>query len=215
MSGGIRRDALLLGFLPWTDPAREIQVTENPAALAAEAASRRLVEAGWQAGFVPVEVSPEGITAAMARVAAWAPPLVLAVGQTRRTARVERMGRVPGAWAPAAEGEPQPWWLVASPEPLIERLNRLLEPRGETEPFTASDDPGGYYCDHLCVELSRDARRRGSRAIFLHVPPIADLAAEVRAARLLQYERQLVAAAEWAHSEWDPSARDPAAEPGI
>lgn len=195
-----RPDVLVMGFLPWTDEARGIRVAENPAALTAHAVSLRLQSESVAAAFVPVHVSAEGIQQAMQAVRESGAPLVVALGQTRRTPTVERMGRVPGDWAPAEPGEPQPWLLVPNPGGLVDELNQLIDPAALTEPFTVSDDAGGYFCDHLCVELARDSRKRGSRALFLHLSPTEGLPADVRDARLAQYERQVLRAAELAAS---------------
>lgn len=200
----IRRVALL-GFLPWVDAARRLAVLENPAALAAEAAARRLTDAGVEALFLPLEVSESGITSALAAVRAFAPALVVGVGQHRDACRVERSGRVPGAWAPHRSGESAPWPLVTDADALAAHLSTLADPAAATGPFLPSDDPGAYFCDHLCVELARDARRRGTGACFLHVAAIDGCPASVRAARLEQYTRQLVAAVRWLSSRRGPA----------
>jgi hypothetical protein len=76
-------------------------------------------------------------------------------------------------------------------------LNALIDPDAMVESFTASEDAGGYFCDHLCVELARESRRRPIRARFLHVTAVDGCSPAVRAARLRQYGRQIRATVEW------------------
>lgn len=187
----------MLGFLPWVDEARGRDVKENPSALAAETCARRLLEEGWLARFVPVAVSAEGIDQATAAVRAFEAEIIVALGQTATEPRVERWGRVPGAWAPTTSGEAAPWLLTPGAEALVARLNGAAFTAAATEPFRASDDAGAYFCDHLCVELVRDARARGSRAVFLHVTAIDRCLPEERAARLAQYAVQARTAVVW------------------
>lgn len=189
---------MLLGFRPWVDSSCGIAVLENPSELVAKSVFLRLLEEGVAAGFCSVEVSAEGIEAAMSEVRISGASVVVALGQTRGAPRVERMGRVPGEWTPARAGEPQPWMLIPNPSGLLEELNTHTDPIANTGPFTISDDAGGYFCDHLCVELARDSRIRGNRALFLHLSAIQDLPPLVRQARLSQYEAQVFAAVEWA-----------------
>lgn len=195
----MNRRVALLGFLPWIDEARGIRVGENPSALVAEAVAGQLAADGLDARFIPVGVSESGIRSAMAELVAFAPDQAIALGQTRPTMhpRVERAGQVPGEWAPSAEDERRPWTLAPDAEALSAVLNELLDPLAQTGAFAASDDPGGYYCDHLCVELARDARRRGSGALFLHISPVDAVSPAVRDARLSQFTRQTLRAVEW------------------
>ncbi len=185
-----------MGFLPWREPERNRDVRENPAAIAANRSAVQLAEAGLDAVFVPVPVSGVGITQAMERVRLLRAEVVVAVGQTPTAPRVEQFGRVPGAWAPVEPGEVEPWPLAPDAAALAAALNALQDPAAETEPFTASDDAGGYYCDHLCVELVREVRRRPMRARFLHVTEIDSCTRSVREARLALYTRQIRAVVE-------------------
>jgi pyrrolidone-carboxylate peptidase len=190
----------LLGFLPWVDVARDRNVRENPSAIAAELCARELAGEGRAATFVPVAVSGEGINEAMEVVRLLSADVVVALGQTGArdpTPRVETQGIVPGAWAPASEDEPKPWPLAPDAEVLVAKLNELTIAEAETAPFRTSDDPGGYFCDHLCVELVREARRRPLQARFLHVTPIDGCSPEVRDGRIRQYVRQTRATVEW------------------
>lgn len=187
----------LLGFLPWVDPARDRNVRENPSAIAADLCALQLAEEAWAAAFVPVPVSGEGITQAMETVRLLESDVVVALGQTGTEPRVERQGLVAGAWSPASAGELQPWLLAPDAEALAARLNELTIPEAETAPFRASENAGGYFCDHLCVELARELRRRPLRARFLHVTAIDGCLPEVRDARLRQYVRQARATVEW------------------
>lgn len=182
----------LLGFLPWTDPAREVAVQLNPSAVAAERCALAI-----GAAFVPVGVSGDGIAAAMKQVAALDADLIVAMGQTPTGPRVERLGRVPGKWSPAVEGEQQPWLLAPDAADLAVYLNGLSDPLADTAPFVASDDAGGYFCDHLCVELVRESRCRSIRARFLHVTAVDACTPDVREARISQYARQMEATVEW------------------
>lgn len=202
LAAGAPRVALL-GFLPWTDDARAIAVRENPAALAA-ARARDALGGRYEARLHEIEVTPAGIDAARAFLAAFAPRVTVALGQTRDALRVERQGVVPGRWTARAAAEgPFPLLVDADGAParaaeaLVAHLAPLVDPAAEGPAPIVSDDPGAYYCDHLCVELSLDARARGARAAFLHVPAIDGCAAAVREARLAQYARMAVATAEW------------------
>lgn len=187
----------LLGFLPWVDAAREVSVVINPAERAARACADLLVRDGHDAVFVPVPVSGDGIDAALARVRELAASVVVALGRTSTGPRVERWGRVAGAWRPGLGDEEAPWLLAPDATALAAHLATLVEPGANTEPFAASDDAGAYYCDHLCVELVRDARRRGTRSRFLHVTGVDDCPPEQREARLRQYARQARATVDW------------------
>jgi pyrrolidone-carboxylate peptidase len=191
------RRIVVMGFLPWRDPQRGTDVRENPAAIAANRCALQLAEEGFVAAFVPVPVSGEGITQAIDRARRLEAEVVVAVGQTPTGPRVERFGRVPGAWAPAADGEAAPWPLADDAPALTDALNALSDPAAQTEPFVASDDAGGYFCDHLCVELVRETRRRPLRARFLHVTEIDSCPPAVREARLSMYTKQIRAAVEW------------------
>jgi len=187
----------LLGFVPWSDPDRGVAALENPAALAAERCARALVEEGFPATFVPIRVSAEGIGQAMEAIRRLQSTIVVALGQTSTEPRVERFGHVPGAWAPPTPGEQAPWLLAPDADDLAEALNGLSEVAAETLPCRASEDAGGYFCDHLCVELVRESRRRPVRARFLHVTAIDGCSPEVREARLRQYARQTRAVVDW------------------
>jgi hypothetical protein len=110
---------------------------------------------------------------------------------------VERQGLVPGDWAPAAPDEPTPWLLAPDAEALAAELSQLSIAEAGTPPFEASDDAGGYYCDHLCVELVRELRRRPLQARFLHVPAIDGCTPEVKDARIRQYVLQIRATVDW------------------
>lgn len=190
------RRVVVLGFLPWSDPSRGVGARENPAALAAERAARLLARDGFEARFLGVPVTSAGIAAVVEGVVAFDPAVSVALGQGRATPRVERRGVVPGAWSThdAAAGT---FVLVQDAEALAAHLSTLVDPEAETGPFEPSDDPGGYFCDHLCVELAVDARTRGAHAAFLHVPPIDDAGERVRVARVAQYARQAAAAVAW------------------
>lgn len=187
----------LLGFLPWVDAARDVAVAINPAELAARACADLLRGDGHDATFVPVPVSAEGIEAAVAQVRDLEAAVVVALGRTPTGPRVERWGRVPGAWRPQVLDEDAPWLLAPDATALAARLATIVEPGANTEPFVASDDAGAYYCDHLCVELVRDARQRGTRARFLHVTGVDGCSPEQREARLRQYTRQARATVDW------------------
>lgn len=189
------RRVVVLGFLPWTDPAHGVGARDNPAALAAERAAQLLAHDGFEARFFGVPVSGEGIAAVVEGVVAFDPCVSVALGQGRATPRVERRGVVPGAWSMhTANGT---FMLVQDAEGLAAHLSTLVDPDAETGPFESSDDPGGYFCDHLCVELAVDARTRGAHAAFLHVPPIDDAGERMREARIAQYARQAAAAVAW------------------
>jgi hypothetical protein len=188
---------ILRGFLPWRDPDRQVVVTLNPAAVVAERVARALSATGADAEAIAMAVSADGIRDAMSRVTASSPSVVVGLGHTPTEPRVERAGRVPGAWARAADGEETPWLLGNDAGAIVRELNQYSDPAARLEPFRESDDPGGYYCDHLCVELSRDARRRGSLARFLHLTGVDRCSPAVREARLRQYERQVRAVLEW------------------
>ena len=197
----------LLGFLPWSDPARSAVVRENPAALAAERCARALADEGRPAEFVPVSVSAEGIAGAIQSIRRSQSNVVVALGQTKTAPRVERFGKVPGVWAPALAGEESPWLLATDAADLASVLNELREPESGTLPFTVSEDAGAYYCDHLCVESARETRLRPLRARFLHVTEIDGCTPEVREARLRQYARQARAAVDWLTSGVTPPDR--------
>lgn len=187
----------LLGFLPWSDPTRAIAVRENPSALAAERCAAELSSRGIDAAFVPVAVSEQGIRDAVLALEGGRPHVVVAAGQTPGGPRVERFGRVPGAWSPARADGPGPWLLAPDAAALARALNRFEAPFAEIEPFGASDDAGGYYCDHLCVELARFARANGARARFLHLTAIDGVPPRVRDARVATYARRLAAVVAW------------------
>lgn len=187
----------LLGFLPWKDPARAIAVDVNPSALAAEASARAFERSGVLARFFPIEVSERGIRGAQAFLERERPTIAVAVGQTRGAPRVERFGRVPGAWATLQPSESAPWLLAPDAEGLARHLSVFREEAALLEPFSASDDAGGYYCDHLCVEMARWSRDTGSPARFLHVTAIDGLSPETAAARLRVYERQIAETVHW------------------
>jgi pyrrolidone-carboxylate peptidase len=186
----------VLGFLPWTDPERREAVRENPAALAAEQCARLLAGDGHITKFIAVGVTADGVTRAMESVRLFEPDVVVAAGQTRTEPRVERFGRVPGAWSPLKRHEESPWLLAADAEELVAAVNALNDPAAATAPFRSSDDAGGYFCDHLCVELVRETRRRPMHARFLHITAIDDCTPVVREARLAMYARQMRAVAE-------------------
>jgi pyrrolidone-carboxylate peptidase len=194
--GARERRIAVLGFLPWTDAVRGVGARDNPSALAAERAASALASDGYQARFLGVPVSGEGIAAVVEGVVAFDPCVCVAIGQARETPRVERHGLVPGAWS-AHDAASGPFVLVPDAEALAAHLSTLRDPAAATGPFEPSDDPGGYFCDHLCVELAIDARTRGTRAAFLHVPPIDGVDAGTREARVAQYARQAVAAVAW------------------
>ncbi len=187
----------LLGFLPWTDSERGVVVRENPAAIVAERCARELAESGISAVFVPVPVSGEGIRTAMKTIAELRSDIVIALGQTKTAPRVERFGRAPGSWSPAAPNEESPWLLAPDADVLAVELNQWNIAAAATEPFVPSDEAGAYFCDHLCVELVRLARMTPISARFLHITAIDECSAEVRAARLDQYTRQVRAAVDW------------------
>lgn len=190
----------LLGFLPWTDLAREIAVDVNPSALAAESCATALGRDGFRVSFVPVAVSSEGIIRAREMLDRLEPSIVVALGQTPGGPRVERWGRVPGAWAPAHPDEVAPWLLAPDAEELATALAAIHDEAAQLEPFRPSEDAGAYFCDHLCVELARWMRVTGGQARFLHVTSIDGLPAHVRAARLRIYERQIAATVTWLSS---------------
>jgi pyrrolidone-carboxylate peptidase len=190
------RRVVVLGFLPWTDPARGVGARDNPAALAAERAAQLLARDGFDARFFGVPVSSEGIAAVVEGVVAFDPGVSVALGQGRETPRVERRGVVPGAWT-SHDATKGTFVIVQDADSLAAHLSTLVDPDAETGPFESSDDPGGYFCDHLCVELAVDARTRGAHAAFLHVPPIDHAGARVREARVAQYARQAAAAVTW------------------
>ncbi len=183
----------LLGFLPWADAARGVDVRENPSILAVERASALVP------GAVPigVTVSHEGVLEAVRRAEQLGARVVVAVGQTPTGPRLERCGRVPSVLAPARAGEGAPWLLAPDAEALVRFLNAHAVVEAGTAPFAVSDDAGGYYCDHLCVELARLSRRTGAEARFLHVTAIDGCDASVREARLEQYARQVAAVARY------------------
>lgn len=187
----------LLGFLPWSDPARQIAVRENPSAIVANRCALELAESGLAAAFVPVAVSGEGIQQALEMVRLLDSEIIVALGQTPTEPRVERFGRAPGVWSPRVDGEEAPWLLASDAEELAVELNRSVDPAAQLQPFRASDDAGAYFCDHLCVELARDARVRGTQARFLHITAVDGCPSDVREARLRQYTRQARATVEW------------------
>lgn len=187
--------------MPWDDAERGVSVALNPAHLAASRCASELVAAGVDATFVPVEVSAEGITWAMRRVQALSSSIVVALGRTSTGPRVERLGRVPGVWEPAMLEEESPWLLAPDADELATHLSTFVEPEANTGDFVASDDAGAYFCDHLCVELVRDARVRGSRSRFLHVPGIDGYPDAVKEARIRQYVRQARATVKWLASD--------------
>ena len=187
----------LMGFLPWTDPQRGIAVQENPAAVVAEACARELSRDGLDCAFVPVPVSDEGILGATTIVRTLGADIIVALGQTSTEPRVETLGRVPCSSAPVCAGETSPWTLATDADQLVPLLNALAEPTANAAPFRTSDDAGGYFCDHLCVELARDATTRGTRARFVHITATDGVPSDVRAARLRQYQRQARATVEW------------------
>lgn len=182
----------LLGFLPWIDASRGTDVRENPAAISAEMCAREL-----DAAFVPIEVSGKGIVRAMEAVRLSGAEVVVAVGQTSTGPRVERFGKVPGVWAPATDDEAMLWEIAPDAQAIADRLNTLHDPAAETELFVASEDAGGYFCDHLCVELGREMRQRSIRARFLHVTAIDGCLPPVRDARIRMYAKQIAATVEW------------------
>lgn len=190
-------DIALLGFLPWTDPSRGIAVRRNPSAMAAEACTGRLAQKGFRVAFVPVAVSDEGVRKARFVIDFLKPKVVVALGQTKGAPRVERWGRVPGAWAPALADEPQPWLLAPDAEDLAALLRTIDDEAAQLEPFAVSDDAGAYFCDNLVVELARWSRSTGRRARFLHVTAIDDAHPSVAEARLRLYERHIEATALW------------------
>lgn len=187
----------LLGFLPWDDAERGISVALNPAQLAASRCASEFATEGVDATFVPVEVSNQGIARAMQRVQSLSSTIVVALGRTPNGPRVERWGRVPSALSPARSAEETPWLLAPDADELAAHLSTFAEPEANTEAFVASDDAGAYFCDHLCVELVRDARARGSLTRFLHVSGIDGLADAVQEARIRQYVRQVRETVDW------------------
>lgn len=190
-------DIALLGFLPWTDPSRDIAVRVNPSALAAEACAKALARDGFRVTFVPVAVSEEGIERARTALERENPSVIVAVGQTKGAPRVERWGRVPMASAPPRPDEPTPWLLAPDADELASALAAIDDPEAGLLPFTASEDAGGYFCDNLCVELARHGRKTKARARFLHVTAIDDVTGPVAAARVRLYERQIAFAVMW------------------
>lgn len=195
-----------LGFLPWTDEARQVRVVENPAGLAAARAAAVLAERGLPAIFVPMAVSSEGIQQALAAIRAFDAPIVVALGQTRTEPRIERYGRVPGAFAPAGQGEAQPWELAPDADELARMLGRVRVPGAGTAPVRASDDAGAYFCDHLCVELVRESRASRRAARFLHVTAIDGCEDPVREARVAEYTAQALAIAEYLRARANANA---------
>lgn len=190
-------DIALLGFLPWTDPSRGIDVRRNPSAIAAEACTGRLSQKGHRVAFVPVAVSDEGVRRAREAIDALRPKVVVALGQTKGAPRVERYGRVPGRWSPALPDEPRPWLLAPDADQLAAMLRTIDDEAAQLEPFSASDDAGAYFCDNLVVELARWSRSTGHDARFLHVTAIDDAPPSVADARLRLYERHIEATALW------------------
>lgn len=184
---------VVTGFLPWVDPGRDLDVRENPAILSAISAVERLRAEGLRAVALGVEVTANGIRETIRRIEQLAPSVVVSLGQGRETSRVERFGRVPGAWTETAEDGP--WPLPSDAARVLSAVNACVDPAALTGPFVVSDDPGAYFCDHLCVELVRASRRCGFRATFLHVPPIDGVSGAIRSARLAQYSAQAAAAA--------------------
>lgn len=187
----------LLGFLPWMDVERGIAVPINPAERAAALCVEGLVQDGKEAVFIPVEVSAQGIGTAMELLRRHAPTVVVALGRTPTAPRVERWGRVPLSELPLKPGEEAPWLLAPDAEELALHLASLDESEAEVASFSVSDDAGAYFCDHLCVELARDARARGTQARFLHVPGVEGCSQQVSDARVGLYVRQARAAVEW------------------
>jgi pyrrolidone-carboxylate peptidase len=104
---------------------------------------------------------------------------------------------VPSVLAPADAGEDAPWLLAPDAEAIVGFVNEHAVAAAGTAPFAVSEDAGGYYCDHLCVELARLSRRTGAEARFLHVTAIDGCDAAVREARLGQYARQVAAVARY------------------
>lgn len=190
-------DIALLGFLPWTDPSRDIAVSVNPSALSAEGCAKKLSRDGYRAAFVPVAVSEEGIEQARGALERMEPKVVVAVGQTKGAPRVERWGQVPSSLAPARADEVTPWLLAPDADELASLLADIDDPAAKLLPFGPSDDAGGYFCDKLCVELVRYSRRKGAEARFLHVTAIDDVPATVAEARVKLYECHIAATVRW------------------
>ncbi|MFM2153018.1 MAG: hypothetical protein RL199_1453 [Pseudomonadota bacterium] len=182
---------LLLGFAPWTDESRGIAVAENPAQLAATEAARRLVSEGLRAEALAVEVSAAGVVAAIDEAERRGAGLVIALGQTPTEPRVERWGRVPSPLRPATGDDPGPWLLAPDADVLALLLSQEVDDAAVLEPWRTSDDAGAYYCDQLCVELARLARRTGAVTRFLHVTAVDGCTPEVRDARVVLYARQV------------------------
>ncbi len=182
----------LLGFLPWTDAARGVAVRENPALLASLRAARALRRQGFEVACLAVPVSDEGVVDAVRAAERLEAGVVIGCGQTLTAPRVERFGRAPSRLAPPTPGEEPPWLLAPDATALARMLQRHALPEARLEPMRVSDDAGGYYCDHLCVELARLSRRRPVRARFLHLTAIDGCAPALRSARLEQYAHQLV-----------------------
>lgn len=180
-----------LGFLPWVDERRAIEVRRNPSILAATRAAELW---GQGASVIGVEVSIDGIVSALEKVRGVDARIVVAAGQTPTEPRIERFGRVPMALSSAvlADG---PWLLAPDVEELVALVNRESMPEAALAPFRGSDDAGAYFCDHLCVELARLQAMDRVRARFLHVTAIDGVESDVAAARVEQYARQLVAVA--------------------
>jgi pyrrolidone-carboxylate peptidase len=182
---------LLLGFAPWSDETRGIVVAENPARLAAAQSARLLVADGLEAEALAVEVSAAGVVAAVDEAERRGAGLVLALGQTPAGPRVERWGRVPSPLRPATGDDAGPWLLAPDADALVELLEGCADDAALLEPWRVSDDAGAYYCDQLCVELARLARRTGAVTRFLHVTAIDGCTADVREARVALYARQV------------------------
>lgn len=190
-------DIALLGFLPWTDPSRDIAVRVNPSALAAETCAHALARDGFRVAFVPVAVSEEGIERAREALERANPSIIVAVGQTKGAPRVERWGRVPMASAPPRPDEPTPWLIAPDADELANALAAIDDPEADLLPFAPSDDAGGYFCDNLCVELARHCRKTKAKARFLHVTAIDDVTEPVGAARVRLYQRQIAFTVMW------------------
>lgn len=199
MAGLIPGRIVLLGFLPWRDEARGVDVRENPAFVAATEAAvlLRLAGADAHAVGVEVEVSSGGVLAAVVEAERLGACVVVAAGQTQTEPRVERWGRVPAAVAPAAAGEATPWLLAPDAEALAGLVDAHAVAGAGTEPCLASDDAGGSFCDQLCVELVRLGRRLPVRARFVHLTAVDGCPTAVRDARVVQYARQLAAVARY------------------
>jgi pyrrolidone-carboxylate peptidase len=182
---------LLLGFAPWVDEARGLAVVENPSQLAVQRAASLLADAGVAACARAVEVSDEGVLAAVAEADRLEADVVVALGQTPTEPRVERFGRVPSRLRPAQEGECSPWLLASDADELAALLDSHVDDTAGLEPWRVSEDAGAYFCDHLCVELARLSRRSGATTRFLHVTAIDGCPPDVREARIALYARQV------------------------